>query len=75
LRLDTAAPRLRVLSLAGLRFTLSEPATLALVVNGRRIVKLAKAGALHVPFAGRPTRVTAFAQDAAGNRSRTIRLP
>jgi hypothetical protein len=75
LRVDTAAPRLRALSLAGLRFTLSEPATVIVVVNGRRIVKLAKAGALHVPFAGRPARLTAFAQDAAGNRSATIRLP
>ncbi len=75
IRVDTIAPRLRALSLARLRFTLSEPARVTLTVNGRRIVQQAKPGTFHVPFAGRPRRVTAVALDAAGNRSRTLRLP
>jgi hypothetical protein len=74
-RLDTVAPRLRVLSLARLQFTLSEPARVTLTINGRRIVKLEKRGAFHVPFAGRPRTLTAVALDAAGNRGTPVRLP
>ena len=74
-RVDTTAPRLRALSLARLRFTLSEPARVTLTINGRRIVLQAKRGTFHVPFGGTPRRVTAVALDAAGNRSATLRLP
>ena len=74
-RVDTTAPRLRALSLARLRFTLSEPARVTLTINGRRIVLQAKRGTFHVPFRGTPRRVTAVALDAAGNRSATLRLP
>ncbi|MDX6493915.1 MAG: hypothetical protein QOH02_1850, partial [Gaiellaceae bacterium] len=74
-RIDTTAPRLRALSLARLRFTVSEPARVTLTINGRRTVAQAKGGTFHVPFAGTPRRVTAVALDAAGNRSATLRLP
>ncbi|MDQ5819829.1 MAG: hypothetical protein M3540_00100, partial [Actinomycetota bacterium] len=74
-RLDTVAPRLRALSLARLRFTLTEPARVAFTINGRRIVKLAKRGTFSVPFAGAPRRVVAVATDDAGNRSLALRLP
>src|SRR5205814_1662114 len=74
-RIDTAAPRLRALSLARLRFTLSEPARVTATINGRRIVLQAKRGTFHIPFGGTPRRVTAVAMDAAGNRSPTLRLP
>ena len=74
-RVDTTAPRLRALSLARLQFTLNEPARVTFSINGRRIVRQSKRGTFHVPFAGTPRRVTAVALDAAGNRSRTLRLP
>jgi hypothetical protein len=74
-RVDTIAPRLRALSLARLRFTLSEPARVTFTINGRRIVRQSKRGVFHVVFVGTPRRVTAVALDAAGNRGATLRLP
>ena len=69
---DTRAPRLRLLSFRRLDFWLSEPATVTLHVNGRRIVKLERAGRFHVPFTGRVRRVRAVAVDAAANESRAV---
>ena len=72
---DTRAPRLRLLSFRRLDFWVSEPATVTLHVNGRRIVKVERAGRFHVPFAGRVRSVRAVAVDAAGNASRSLRSP
>ncbi len=73
-RIDTTPPRLRALSFRRLRFSVSEPATITLVVNGKRVTRTVKAGA----FSYRPPRVRTVritARDAAGNLSRTLRYP
>jgi hypothetical protein len=73
-RVDTVAPRLRALSFRRLRFTVSEPATIRLTLNGRRITTNVRSGT----FAFRARRVRSVrivAQDAAGNVSRTLRYP
>jgi hypothetical protein len=73
-RIDTIAPRLRALSLRRLRFTVSEPATIRLTVNGRRITRAVRAGAFRFRVARvRTVRITAA--DAAGNVSQTLRYP
>jgi hypothetical protein len=73
-RIDTIAPRLRALSLRRLRFTVSEPATIRLTVNGRRITRAVRAGAFSFSMARvRTVRITAA--DAAGNVSQTLRYP
>ncbi len=67
---DSTAPTLTLLDPQRLRFTLSEPATLTLLVNGVPEVKVEPAGTFAVPppRAGVQT-VSAQAQDAAGNLS------
>jgi hypothetical protein len=73
-RIDRVAPRLRALSFRTLRFSVSEAATVRLVLNGRRINKAVRAGV----FAFRAPRVRSVridAQDAAGNVSRLLRFP
>jgi N-acetylmuramoyl-L-alanine amidase len=72
-RIDRAAPVLRLLSFRLLRFWLSEPARVTLTLDGRtRRVDVKRPGAFRVPHA--PVRtLVAQAQDAAGNRSRVIR--
>jgi hypothetical protein len=73
-RVDTVAPRLRALSFRRLRFTVSEPATIRLTLNGRRITTNVRSGMFS--FRGRRVRsVRIVAQDAAGNVSRTLRYP
>ena len=73
-RIDRVAPKLRALSFRTLRFSVSEAATLRLVLNGRRINKSVRAGvvAFRVP---RVRTVRIDAQDAAGNVSRPLRFP
>ena len=73
-RIDTVAPRLQALSFRGLRFRVSEAATIRLTVNGRRIRRAVRAG----PFAFRLARVRSVridARDAAGNVSGTLKYP
>jgi hypothetical protein len=73
-RLDTVSPRLRALSFRRLRFTVSEPATIRLTVNGRRITTKVRAGTFS--FRARGVRsVRIVAQDPAGNVSRTLKYP
>jgi flagellar hook assembly protein FlgD len=70
---DSTPPVLTLLDPKTLRFTLSEPATLTLLVNGANEVKLEPAGTFTVPppKAGVST-VSAQARDAAGNVSATV---
>jgi hypothetical protein len=73
-RIDTIAPRLRAVSFRRLRFTINEPATVRLVVNGRRITRVVRAGSFSFAAASvRTVRITAT--DAAGNVSQTLRYP
>jgi hypothetical protein len=74
LRLDRTAPVLRLLSLRYLRFSLSEPARLTLVLNGAtHRVSVRRAGVFRVGHRGTVRSLRAYAVDAAGNRSRVIR--
>jgi hypothetical protein len=73
-RLDTTPPRLRALSFRQLRFWVSEPAKIQLVVNGSRVAANVRAGAFSFRH-GRVRSVRIAAQDAAGNLSRTLRFP
>jgi hypothetical protein len=70
---DTVAPVLTLLDARTLRFSLSEPATVTLLVNGAAETKLEPAGAFGVPppRAGVQT-VSAQAADAAGNASAPV---
>ena len=73
LTLDSMPPVLTVLDPKSLRFRLSEPATVTLLVNGATVVKVEPAGTFNVPLpaAGIAT-VSAQARDAAGNVSATV---
>ena len=74
LRIDRAPPVLRLASLGQLRFWLSEPARLTLVLNGRtHRLTLKKPGYFRVGHRGSVRGLSAFAVDAAGNRSKVIR--
>jgi hypothetical protein len=73
--IDTAAPNLTLLSAARLNFRVSERSVVTLLVNGKRIVKVEKRGAFHVPFRGSVSSLHAVAEDAAGNRSSPISAP
>jgi hypothetical protein len=73
--LDTTAPVLSLVSGPKLNFRLSERATVRLTVDGKRIVKLEKAGAFHVPHVGPAARVSAVATDPAGNQSLPVTYP
>jgi hypothetical protein len=73
-RIDTAAPVLRALSFRNLRFRVSEPATIRLIVNGKLVTRSVKAGVFSYR-APRVRTVRIVAQDAAGNLSRTLRYP
>jgi hypothetical protein len=73
LAVDTTAPVLASTDPKSLVFTLSEPATLTLSVNGGQPIVLPEpAGTFTVPFAGTVTSVSAYAVDAGGNRSATL---
>ena len=71
LTVDTVPPTLSVVDPARLTFTVSEPATVTVLVNGRtRIVRQVAKGTFTVPYdGGAVTSFSAQAQDAAGNFS------
>jgi hypothetical protein len=73
-RIDTVAPVLRAVSWRGLRFSVSEAATVRLTVNGRRLTRAVRAGGFSFQVS-RPRTVRIVATDAAGNVSRTLRYP
>ena len=71
--IDVTPPVLTVVDAKRLLFTLSEPATVTLIVNGQaRVVVGEPAGTFGVPFAGQVAGVVAQAQDFAGNVSPTV---
>jgi hypothetical protein len=72
-RIDTTPPRLRALSFSSLRFWVSEPAKVTLIVNGRRVVRSVRAGTFSYRH-GRVRSVRIIARDAAGNLSRTLKF-
>ncbi len=74
-RIDTVAPVLRALSFRGLRFRVTEPATVSLTVNGKRVTRVVRAGAFFFRPVGRVRSARIVAQDAAGNVSRTLNFP
>jgi hypothetical protein len=69
---DTTPPQLQLLDRAPLLFSLDEPATVTVVVNGTTITRQQAAGTFAVPFQGTVTSVSAQAVDPAGNASATI---
>jgi hypothetical protein len=70
LTLDTTAPRITVLSYRNLRFRVSEPATLTLVVGARRFTRtLKKQATTQFWLKAKPASYTLTATDAAGNTS------
>jgi hypothetical protein len=73
-RIDTVAPELRALSFRGLRFRVSEAATVRLTLNGKLVTRAVRAGVFSF-HAARVRRVRIVAQDAAGNVSRTLKFP
>ena len=70
-RVDTKKPALKALSFRGLRFWVSEPATVTLSVNGARVVRKVRAGTFSYRH-GRVRTVRITARDLAGNLSRTL---
>jgi hypothetical protein len=70
---DTKPPSVHVLSSRRLR--VSEPATLVLNVDGRRIVQVVRGGVVRVANALPVRRLNGVAWDAAGNHSRRFRYP
>jgi hypothetical protein len=74
-RIDTVAPVLRALSFRSLRFRVSEPATVSLTVNGKRVTRVVRTGVFSFRPGSRVRSVRIVAQDAAGNVSRTLRYP
>jgi hypothetical protein len=73
-RVDTKPPILRARSFRALSFWVSEPTTVTLVVNGRRLVRTVRAGAFSYRH-GRVRSVRILARDAAGNVSRSLKFP
>ncbi len=74
LRLDTHAPRLRLLSRRPLRLWLSETARVVAVADGRRLTFEARPGRVALSLARTPRRLRAVAYDEAGNASRPLRF-
>ncbi len=68
-------PTLRIVDPKKLRFWLSEPATVTLFVNGKRVVKVEPKGAFSVPRNFPVQTVSGIAVDAAGNVSPMVRAP
>jgi hypothetical protein len=75
-RLDRVAPTLRLSSFRLLRFWLSEPARVTVVLNGRaHVLTIKRAGFFRVGHTGPVRTVRAYARDLAGNQSRQLRGP
>jgi hypothetical protein len=73
-RIDTVAPVLRALSFRSLHFRVSEPATIRLTLNGKVVSRTVRAGMFSF-HASRVRSVRIYAQDTAGNVSRTLKYP
>jgi hypothetical protein len=73
-RIDRTAPRLRALSFRALRFWISEPASVTLVVNGARVTRSVRGGVFTFRH-GRVRTVRLTARDVAGNVSAPLRYP
>ncbi len=75
-KIDTRAPLLRLVSFRLLRFWLSEPAQVTVVLNGRaHRLAIKRAGFFRVGHNGAVRTLRAFARDPAGNQSRQVRGP
>ena len=75
-RLDRVAPTLRLVSFRLLRFWLSEPAQVIVVLNGRaHRLAIKRAGFFRVGHSVPVRTVRAYARDTAGNQSRQVRGP
>jgi len=73
LAIDTIPPVLTLLDAKTLKFSLSEPASVTVVVNQKtRLLKNAPKGTFTVGYTGTVTGLTAVAQDAAGNVGPTV---
>jgi len=73
LTVDTVPPVLTLLDPQILQFSLSEPATVTLVINqGTRVVKAEPKGTFKLSFPGPVVQLSATAQDAAGNVSAPV---
>jgi hypothetical protein len=74
--IDTTPPVLTLVDAKRLKFTLDEPATVTVLVNGRqRIVRSEPAGAFTVPVQGAVVKLSAEAQDLGGNISAIVTSP
>jgi hypothetical protein len=72
-RIDTTPPGLQLVDRASLAFSVDEPCTVRVVLNGTTVLTLAeKVGRFQVPATGAVTSVSAYAVDAAGNVSATV---
>src|SRR3954470_11246880 len=72
-RIDRAAPKVRLVSLRSAIVRVSEPGTLVVAVNGRwRRLTAKKAGLVRVPHRGTVRGLTAYELDRAGNKSRVL---
>ncbi len=75
-RIDRVAPTLRLVSFRLLRFWVSEPAQVTVVLNGRaHRLAIKRAGFFRVGHNGQVRAVRAYARDLAGNQSRQVRGP
>lgn len=73
---DTTGPTLTLVDPATLTFTLSEPASVTVVVNGQTLVQSELAGTFRFPYSGAPPiSISASARDAAGNTGATVTSP
>ncbi len=71
--IDLTAPVLKIVDARNLRFSLTEPAIVTLLVNGRRVVKAEPKGAFAIPRSVVVTSVSGMAVDGAGNPSPLVR--
>jgi flagellar hook assembly protein FlgD len=72
---DTKPPTLTLVSGPDLQFSLDEPATVNLTVDGQQQSLPEPAGQFQVPHAAAPTQVSATATDGAGNTSAAVTWP
>ncbi len=73
---DSTPPRVSILPGPFLRFRVSEPSLLTLLVNGQSLKhEVAEAGEVTIPWDGPARRVRVVAWDASGNKSTPVRRP
>ncbi len=76
LTIDTTPPQLRIVDAPRWRFWVSEPATVALVVNGQTITTVVQQrGNFSLPHTVRATSISASAMDGAGNLNAPLTWP